>query len=56
MSEKGGGGRLTFLAPDVVEAILDGRQGAEVTLEALLEGVPVEWREHRGMLGIERAE
>ena len=37
--------RLTFLAPGVVEAILDGRQGAEVTLEALLEGVPVIWDE-----------
>ncbi len=35
--------RLTLLAPDMVEAILDGRQGAEVTLAGLLEGVPVEW-------------
>jgi len=35
--------RLTLLAPDVVEAILDGRQGPEVTLGRLLEGFPVEW-------------
>ncbi|MFO7856828.1 MAG: hypothetical protein R6V44_16740 [Paracoccaceae bacterium] len=35
--------RLTFLSPDLVEAILDGRQGKDVTLEALMEGVPVEW-------------
>ena len=27
--------RLTLLAPDIVEAILDGRQGPEVTLTQL---------------------
>ncbi|SLN20824.1 hypothetical protein PSA7680_00767 [Pseudoruegeria aquimaris] len=35
--------RLTLLAPDIVEAILDGKQGPEVTLGRLLEGFPVEW-------------
>ncbi len=35
--------RLTLLAPDIVEAILDGRQGPEVTLRRLLEGFPMEW-------------
>jgi hypothetical protein len=35
--------RLTLLAPDIVEAILDGRQPEGVTLPALLEGVPVGW-------------
>ncbi len=35
--------RLTLLAPDIVEAILDGRQGREVTLARLLKGFPVEW-------------
>jgi len=35
--------RLTLLAPDIVEAILDGRQGPEVTLARLLKGFPVEW-------------
>ena len=35
--------RLTLLAPDIVEAILDGRQGPEVTLGRLLKGFPVEW-------------
>jgi len=35
--------RLTLLAPDIVEAILDGRQGLDVTLGRLLEGFPVEW-------------
>ena len=37
--------RLTLLAPDIVEAILDGRQGDDVTLEALMAGMPVLWRE-----------
>lgn len=37
--------RLTLLAPDIVEAILDGRQGEEVTLEAVMVGVPVVWGE-----------
>ena len=37
--------RLTLLAPDIVEAILDGRQGAEVTLARVLEPFPVEWAE-----------
>jgi len=37
--------RLTLLAPDLVEAILNGRQLEGVTLPRLLEGVPAEWRE-----------
>lgn len=35
--------RLTLLAPDIVEAILDGEQVPEVTLERLREPFPVEW-------------
>jgi hypothetical protein len=35
--------RLTVLAPDIVEAILDGRQGPDVTLARLTEPFPVEW-------------
>ncbi|EEX08758.1 regulatory protein, LacI family [Ruegeria lacuscaerulensis ITI-1157] len=35
--------RLTLLAPDIIETILDGRQGQEVTLGRLLKGFPVEW-------------
>ena len=35
--------RLTLLAPDVVEVILDGRQGPEVTLARLMEPFPLEW-------------
>lgn len=35
--------RLSLLAPSIVEAILAGRQGQEVTLARLLEPFPFEW-------------
>ncbi len=41
--------RLTLLAPDIVEAILDGRQGPEVTPGRLLKGFPVEWEGQAAM-------
>jgi len=37
--------RLTLLAPGIVEAILDGKQGAEVTLARVLEPFSAEWAE-----------
>jgi len=40
--------RLTLLAPDIVEAILDGKQGPEVTLARVLEPFPVDWEGQRG--------
>jgi hypothetical protein len=39
--------RLTLLAPDIVEAILDGRQGPDVTLARLLEPFQVEWAQQQ---------
>ena len=42
--------RLTLLAPDVVEAILDGRQAAELQLDDLLAGFPLEWEKQRRTL------
>ncbi|EPX84289.1 hypothetical protein ruthe_02503 [Rubellimicrobium thermophilum DSM 16684] len=36
--------RLTLLAPDIVEAILDGKQGPEVTLAQVLEPFPLTWQ------------
>ena len=42
--------RLTLLAPDIVEAILDGKQGLEVTLARVLEPFPVEWERQRELL------
>ena len=35
--------RLTMLAPEIVESILDGRQPAELQLDDLLNGFPLEW-------------
>ena len=43
--------RLALLAPDLVEAALDGRQGAELSLPRLLEGVPLLWSEQRSSSG-----
>jgi hypothetical protein len=43
---------LTLLAPDIVEAIMDGRQPAELGVHVLREGFPVEWGKQRGMLAI----
>ncbi len=39
--------RLTLLAPDIVEAILDGKQGPDVTLTRVLEPFPLAWRTQR---------
>ena len=39
--------RLTLLAPQIVEAILDGRQPDDMTLPGLMEPSPVEWVEQR---------
>jgi hypothetical protein len=39
--------RLTLLAPDIVEAILNGTQGPEVTLARVQEPFPVEWKGQR---------
>lgn len=39
--------RLTLLAPDIVEVIVNGRQPAEVTLAGLMRRSPVRWREQR---------
>jgi hypothetical protein len=40
--------RLTLLSPDIVEAILDGRQPAGLQLDDLLNGFPLAWEEQVG--------
>ena len=42
--------RLVLLAPDIVEAILDGRQPAQLTMKDLLSPFPVEWASQRMQL------
>lgn len=39
--------RLTLLAPDIVEAILNGTQEPDRTLSQLLEPLPTDWQSQR---------
>lgn len=39
--------RLTLLAPELIEAILDGRQPRALTLPTLMKPLPMEWKEQR---------
>ena len=39
--------RVLRFAPDIVEAILDGRQRAELQLDDLLNGFPLDWERQR---------
>ena len=44
--------RLTLLAPHVVQTIVDGRQPAELQLDALMRRFPVGWKEQiRTLIG-----
>jgi len=40
--------RLTLLSPDIVEAILDGRQTEGMMLPGLMEKFPLKWDGERG--------
>jgi hypothetical protein len=42
--------RLTLLEPEMVEAILDGRQPAGLQLDDLLERFPLEWESQKQKL------
>ncbi len=48
--------RLTLLAPDLVEAVLDGRLPKGVRLEELVRPLPVDWVEQRRVLRAGAAE
>ena len=45
--------RLSYLAPDITQAILDGRQPCDLTTTKLLahSRLPLTWREQRRALG-----
>jgi hypothetical protein len=42
--------RLNLLAPDIVEAIMSGRQPAKLQLESLLKRFSVAWQEQRALM------
>jgi len=42
---------LAFLAPDIVQAIYEGRQAADLKVKALSAHLPIEWTEQRRVLG-----
>jgi hypothetical protein len=43
--------RLSYLAPDIIEAILDGRQPCDLTRDKLLAHSRLAWNEQRSVLG-----
>ncbi len=45
--------RLTLLAPDIVEMILDGKQPEAMTWREMAKPFPVEWPKQRRLWGIE---
>lgn len=45
--------RLALLAPDIVEAILAGKQPADLTLKDLMTPFPVEWAGQRLRFGVD---
>ena len=42
--------RLTLLAPDIIEAIVDGTQPPTMQVEDLLKPLPTEWKRQRPLL------
>jgi hypothetical protein len=45
--------RLAFLAPDIMESILDGSQPEALTVRDLQERLPLDWQGQRKALGFE---
>lgn len=43
--------RFAFLAPDIVEAIVEGRQRRSLTVKLLLRRIPLAWDDQRRMFG-----
>ena len=46
---------LNYLAPDIVQAILDGREPSGLSLAKLTQSLPIEWDEQRAQLGFPTA-
>lgn len=47
--------RLTLLAPDIVEAVMDGREPPGLSIPSLLRDLPAEWQQQRDALHGETA-
>jgi len=47
--------RLTLLAPDLVEALVHGRQTSTMSLHNLMKPFPIEWHRQRGTIRGRRA-
>ncbi|HEX9321606.1 MAG TPA: recombinase family protein [Xanthobacteraceae bacterium] len=46
--------RFGYLAPDIVEAIIEGRQPRSLTVKRLLQGIPCVWADQRAAFGLAR--
>lgn len=47
--------RLAYLAPDLIEAVLAGRQPSGLTLESVRDPIPLDWAEQRRLFGTDSA-
>ena len=45
--------RLTFLAPDIIEAIIDGNEPEGLSMRVLSQPISMDWKTQRKMLGFE---
>jgi site-specific DNA recombinase len=45
--------RFAYLAPDIVETIIDGRQPRALTVKLLLRGIPLDWADQRTAFGFD---
>jgi site-specific DNA recombinase len=44
--------RFAYLAPDIVEAVVEGRQPRTLTVKLLLRGIPLDWADQHAAFGL----
>jgi hypothetical protein len=44
--------RFAYLAPDIVEAIVEGRPPRTLTVKLLLRGIPLDWADQHAAFGL----
>jgi hypothetical protein len=44
--------RFAYLAPDIVQEIVEGRQPRTLTVKRLLQGIPLDWSDQRAGFGV----